>query len=598
MTAPELNGDRWLGTGGRWLSLADLRGRVVLLDFWTLCCVNCHHVLAELEPLERRFADVLTVVGVHSPKFEHEKDADAVAGAMQRHGIEHPVLNDPRMSTWQAYGVRAWPTLVLISPSGEIVARYSGEGHAHALEIAIAQVVSEAEADGSLVRGPSPFVELAAVSTPYVQPSKAVIVDDDRIVVADTGRSQLAIALLADPNAPVARVGSGRRGWSDGSASESEFREPNGIVRLPSSVADQVGYDLVVADSGNHVLRGVLLDDLSVRTVAGTGHQWMQGSPTSGAASSIDLSTPWDVAWDGSRVIVAMAGEHRLWWFDPVGRTVGIWAGTTQEGLVDGPLESAWFAQPSALAVDGDSMWVIDAETSALRRVAGESIVSVVGTGLFDFGHVDGPREQALLQHPLGCAVLGDGSVLIADAYNGALRRYDPATSRVSTVAHGLAEPSDVVVVPGCDDAWVVESAAGRLTRVPLSQQVEHRGDALRTRRPPLHLAPGEVTVEVVFTPPDGQKRDDRFGPSTSLEVGASPPGLLRSGAGAGTDLVRVISVADDLSEGVLHVAARGASCDVDGEHAACHMHQQDWGIPVTIGVDGASTVRLELAGA
>lgn len=597
MTAPELNGDRWLGTGGRWLSLADLRGRVVLLDFWTLCCVNCHHVLAELEPLERRCADVLTVVGVHSPKFEHEKDAEAVAGAMQRHGIEHPVLNDPRMSTWQAYGVRAWPTLVLISPAGEIVGRYSGEGHAHALEIAIAQVVAEAEADGSLVRGPSPFVGLEEQVTPYVQPSKAVLLDGERIVVSDTGRSQLAIALLSDPNEPGFRVGSGRRGWSDGSAAEAEFREPNGIVRLPPSVADEVGYDLVVADSGNHVLRGVRLDDLSVRTVAGTGHQWMQGSPTSGTASSIDLSTPWDVAWDGSRVIVAMAGEHRLWWFDPIDCTVGIWAGTTQEGLVDGPLESAWFAQPSALAVDSDGVWVVDAETSALRRVTGQSIVSVVGTGLFDFGHVDGPSEQALLQHPLGCAVLGDGSVLIADAYNGALRRYDPAASRVSTVAQGLAEPSDVVVVPGSDDAWVVEAAAGRLTRVSLSQEAEHHGEALRTRRPPLHLAPGEVTVEVVFTPPNGQKRDDRFGPSTSLEVGASPPALLLAGAGAGTDLVRVISVAGDIAEGVLHVAARGASCDVAGEHAACHMHQQDWGIPVTIGAGGVSTVRLELAG-
>lgn len=598
MTAPELNGDRWLGTGGRWLSLADLRGRVVLLDFWTLCCVNCHHVLAELEPLERRYADVLTVVGVHSPKFEHEKDAEAVAGAMQRHGIEHPVLNDPRMSTWQAYGVRAWPTLVLISPSGEIVGRYSGEGHAHALEIAIAQVVAKAEADGSLVRGPSPFVELEEASTPYVQPSKAVILDDDRIVVADTGRSQLAIAPVTDPNDPVARVGSGRRGWSDGTAEESEFREPNGVVRLPQSVAEQVGYDLVVADSGNHVLRGVSLVDLAVRTVAGTGHQWMQGSPTSGDAASIDLSTPWDVAWDGSRVIIAMAGDHRLWWFDPVGRLVGTWAGTTQEGLVDGPVSAAWFAQPSALAVDGDDIWVVDAETSALRRVSGEAIASVVGAGLFDFGHVDGPSEQALLQHPLGCEVLPDGSVLIADAYNGALRRYDPAASRVSTVAQGLAEPSDVVEVPGTGEVLVVESAAGRVTRVPATSDEEHRGDVLRTRRPPLHLAPGEVTVEVVFTPPDGQKRDDRYGPSTSLEVGSSPSTLLRAGGGAGTELVRVIVVGSDLPEGVLHVSARGASCDVSGEHAACHMHQQDWGIPVTIGAGGVSTVRLELAGA
>lgn len=597
MTAPELIGDRWLGTGGRWLSLADLRGRVVLLDFWTLCCVNCHHVLAELEPLERRYADVLTVVGVHSPKFEHEKNADAVAGAMQRHGIEHPVLNDPRLATWQAYGVRAWPTLVLISPSGEIMARYSGEGHAHALDVAIAQVVAQAEASGTLVRGPSPFFDLDDIETAYVQPSKALLIDDDRLIVSDTGRSQLAITRVVDPNDPIARVGSGRRGWADGSAQEAEFREPNGIARVPQSLADQLGYDLVVADSGNHVLRGVRLNDLSVRTIAGTGLQWMQGSPTSGDAASIDLSTPWDVVWDGSRVIIAMAGEHRLWWFDPVERTVGVWAGTTQEGLVDGPLESAWFAQPSALAVDGETVWVIDAETSALRRVTEECVNSVVGTGLFDFGHVDGPSTQALLQHPLGCDVLPNGSVVIADAYNGALRRYDQGSAQVSTLVEGLAEPSDVVALPDSDDVLIVESAAGRVTRTTLTSEVEHRGEALRTRRPALHLAPGEVTVEVVFTPPEGQKRDDRFGPSTSLEVGASPPALLVAGDGSGTELIRVVSVSGDVTEGVLHVAARGASCDVSTQHAACHMHQQDWGIPVTIGVGGVSTVRLELAG-
>lgn len=597
MTAPELTGDRWLGTGGRWLTLADLRGRVVLLDFWTLCCVNCHHVLAELEPLERKYADVLTVVGVHSPKFEHEKDSAAVAGAMQRHGIEHPVLNDPRMSTWQAYGVRAWPTLVLISPAGDIVGRFSGEGHAHALSSAIAQVVADAESNGTLVRGPSPFIHLDETSTPYIQPSKAIVLDDTYVLVSDTGRNQLAIAPLSHPNEPKARIGSGLRGLVDGSAADCEFREPNGVVRLPKSVAETVGYDLVVADSGNHALRGVRLSDLSVRTIAGTGNQWMQGSPTSGPARTVNLTTPWDVAWTGSRIVIAMAGDHRLWWCDPVAEEVGIWAGTTQEGLVDGPLAEAWFAQPSALAVDGETLWLVDAETSALRSVTEDSIHSVVGRGLFDFGHVDGTSADALLQHPLGCAVTADGSVIIADTYNGALRRFDMKTSQVTTVAQGLAEPSDVIVLPERDEVLVVESAAGRLKEIPIVHDEVVVGSALRTIRPSLHVAPGEVRVEVIFTPPVGQKRDERFGPSTSLDIDASPPGMLTSGIGAGVDLVRVISVAQEFTEGVLHVSARGASCDEAAEHATCHMHQQDWGIPITIGPEGTSVVRLELAG-
>ena len=113
--ASELVGRGWLNTGGEQVTLEDLRGKVVLLDFWTFCCINCLHVLDELRPLEEEFADVLVTVGVHSPKFEHEADPDALAAAVERYAIEHPVLDDPELTTWQAYSARAWPTLVAVS---------------------------------------------------------------------------------------------------------------------------------------------------------------------------------------------------------------------------------------------------------------------------------------------------------------------------------------------------------------------------------------------------------------------------------------------------------------------------------------------------
>ena len=90
---------------------------------------------------------------------------------------------------------------------------------------------------------------------------------------------------------------------------------------------------------------------------------------------------------------------------------------------------------------------------------------TAVGQGLFDFGHVDGPADQALLQHPLGVCALADGSVLVADTYNGAVRRYDPATDEVTTVATDLAEPSDLVLTAD-GEVLVVESAAHRITRL------------------------------------------------------------------------------------------------------------------------------------
>lgn len=600
MSAPALVGDAWLGTGGARLDLERLRGRIVLLDFWTLCCVNCHHVLAELRPIEEEFADVLTVVGVHSPKFEHEKNPDAVSAAMQRHGITHPVLNDPNMSTWQAYGVRAWPTLVLLDASGNVAATFSGEGHGHAIRATIETLVASAEADGTLRRGPDVFVPLEDATSAYVQPGKATLLSRDALLVSDTGRHSLVIALPSAPNDPMARVGNGQRGFVDGQGMDAQFSEPYGHVRLPEQVAAQVGYDVVIADSGNHALRGLRLSDLQVTTIAGTGEQWMQGDAISGPATDVRLSTPWDVEYVDGVVYVAMAGEHRIWAFDPVAGEVCVHAGTTNEGLTDGPLADAWFAQPSALVRDGSNVWVVDAETSALRVMTPTAVESRIGRGLFDFGHVDGPAASALLQHPLGAALLPDGSILIADSYNAALRRFDPASGQVSTIARDLAEPSDVVVLTGESAVLVVESAAGRITRVPIDAGTQVSGEAMRTIRPALRLAPGEVTIDVVFDPPPGEKRDDRYGPSTHLVVGSTPAELLAAGTGSGSDLVRTIQVSGAVTEGVLHVAAKGASCDdVSGPdaHAACHIHQQDWGIPVVIAADGDSRVTLTLSG-
>ena len=140
--ASELVGRGWLNTGGEQVALEDLRGKVVLLDFWTFCCINCLHVLDELRPLEEEFADVLVTVGVHSPKFEHEADPDALAAAVERYAIEHPVLDDPELTTWQAYSARAWPTLVVVDPEGYIAAHLSGEGHVAGLYGLVRELVA------------------------------------------------------------------------------------------------------------------------------------------------------------------------------------------------------------------------------------------------------------------------------------------------------------------------------------------------------------------------------------------------------------------------------------------------------------------------
>jgi thiol-disulfide isomerase/thioredoxin len=642
--ASELVGRGWLNTGGRDVTLADLRGKVVVLDFWTFCCVNCLHVLDELRELEERHRDELVIVGVHSPKFAHEADPDALAAAVERYEVRHPVLDDPELVTWGAYTARAWPTLVVVDPEGYVVAQMAGEGHASAIEAIVDELVAEHDAKGTLHRGDGPYVPPEPVPSTLRFPAKSVALPGGTLLVADAGHHSLA-ELGADGETLLRRIGSGERGLADSrgdsSADEARFSEPNGLCLVPGELRPTLGYDVLVADTVNHALRGVRLDDGAVTTVAGTGAQFMVGGQenvlgsTDGfdagvvhPATSVRLSSPWDVVWSPrlGAFVVAMAGNHTLWAFDPLALDghggVRLLAGTMNEGLEDGPGADAWFAQPSGLAPAAgpeahDALWLADAETSALRRVepdgdGGVTVSTAVGQGLFDFGHRDGPAAEALLQHPLGVTTLPDGSVVVADTYNGALRRFDPVTQQVTTLATGLAEPSDVLVEAGEGGLrlLVVESAAHRLTRVALPAHVAGEvldGGAQRVARPATELAPGELRLEVPFVPAPGQKLDDRWGPSTELRVSATPPELLLDGAGDGVELGRDLVLNPDVAEGVLHVTAKAASCDEvplgpDGEpdpdvFPACHLAQQDWGVPVRVSPDGDASLTLPLRG-
>ena len=604
LRAPELVGRGWLNTGGRRLSLAELRGRIVVLDFWTFCCVNCLHVLDELRPLEEKYADSLVLIGVHSPKFEHEADRDALAAAVERYAVHHPVLDDPELATWQAYTARAWPTLVVIDPEGYIVASMSGEGHAHGLSVLVEELIDQHQAKGTLRLGDSPYAAPEQADTALRFPGKAALLPDGSFLVSDTAHHEV-VWLEADLETERRRFGGG-----------GELAEPQGVLVLPPATAARVGYDVVVADSVHHQVKGLSLTDGAWTLLAGTGRQLRERSG-GGPALRQDLSTPWDVAWFIDRVVIAMAGVHQLWALhlatDPAENTVAVLGGTSAEGIRDGAADEAWFAQPSGLAVadDGARLWVADSETSALRSLDvtddGFAVTTHVGQGLFDFGHRDGAADEALLQHPLGVTVLPDGSVAVSDTYNGAIRRFDPSTHEVSTLATGLREPSDAVVEvddEGRGRLVVVESASHQLVRIALPDKAQRvEGLAHQTQRPRTEVAPGGLELRVNFTPPTGQKLDYRWGDPTRLMVSATPEALLREGAGSAEGLSRLLVLDPSAGDGVLHVSVQAAACDGDPdtgevpEHAACHLYQQDWGIPVVL-VDGAAQeLELDLRG-
>jgi thiol-disulfide isomerase/thioredoxin len=590
--APEFPAGSWFNVAAP-LSLRALRGKIVLLDFWTFCCTNCLHVIEELHALKRQFVDELVIIGVHSPKFDHEKSDHAVAAATERYGVTHPVLNDPELWLWQQYAVRAWPTLVLIDPDCYVVAQAAGEGQASGLALMISDLITRYDAAGSLRRGDNPYRPVEPQPGTFRFPAKAIRLGGG-LLVADSGHHQLVETEL-DGVTVRRRIGSGERG-----AGDQRLAEPNGLAELPAEVAAAVRFDIVVADTANHQLRGV-------RSAAGAIVHTVDLAAGLAGVSTVTgpvppVLSPWDVAWWPAigQLVIAAAGVHLLLGWEPRTGAVSILAGTTVEGLKDGPALDGWLAQPSGLAVQGDRVWFADAENSALRYLdAGGQLHTAVGEGLFDFGHRDGPAAQARFQHPLGLAVLGDGSIAVADTYNGAIRRFEPATGEVSTLATGLAEPSGLVLVDG--ELVVVESAAHQLVRPVTAGELDRvLGAALHTSRPVTELAAGKLELTVPFVPPPGRKLDERYGPATQLTVSASPPQLLAAGAGRSTELGRMLELAGEPgTEGVLHITAQAASCDDDTtiEHPACHLARQDWGVPIRLAEDGSSRLRLTLLG-
>ena len=145
--APDFVGtQRWFDTpGDRPLTLAGLRGRVVLVDFWTYTCINCLRTIPGLRQLDARYRRAgLTIVGVHSPEFPFERSASNVRAAIGRLGIRYPVVQDNDLATWSAWGNQYWPASYLVDATGEVRWAHAGEGAEDAKEQAVRSLLAEA----------------------------------------------------------------------------------------------------------------------------------------------------------------------------------------------------------------------------------------------------------------------------------------------------------------------------------------------------------------------------------------------------------------------------------------------------------------------
>lgn len=425
LPAPGLEGGTgWLNTSDE-ITLAELRGKIVLLDFWTYCCINCMHILPDLAYLEKKFPNELVVIGVHSAKFYNERDTENVRRAILRYEIKHPVVNDSALTLWNKYGIDTWPTLILIDPEGKVCLALRGEGNRKNLDLAISRLITYHKAKGTL--DPTPFhfnLESGkkAPRTPLRFPGK-VLADQatNRLFISDSNHNRIVIADLDGKVLDI--VGAGVIGRKDGSFAEAQFDHPQGL--------DLQGDLLYVADTENHSIRTIDLAAKQVKTIAGTGKQAALRS-TGGVPASTALSSPWDLKKVGNKLFIAMAGPHQIWVME--NNSIRPYAGSGKEDVLNGTLKAAAFAQPSGITTDGKFLYVVDSEGSAIRKVPLESsgrVSTIVGTSdlpdgrcLFMYDDIDGIGNQARLQHPIGITS-HNGMLYVADSYNHKIKVID-----------------------------------------------------------------------------------------------------------------------------------------------------------------------------
>jgi DNA-binding beta-propeller fold protein YncE len=412
------------------ISLKELRGHIVVLHFWTFCCINCMHALAQLREMEAAFPNnELTIISVHSPKFPNERFTETVRDAVLRYGVDHPVVNDRSMYLWKQYAVRAWPTLIFISPEGRVLARHEGELPPEAGVALLRLMVKEFEALGLLDHRPLRFARETVTQSFLAFPGKlAVDVQANRLIISDSTHHRLLdIDLKGDVRSII---GAGKEGNADGSYEQAQFHRPQGVTLS--------GDTLYVADTENHTIRRVNLNTQRVETIAGTGQQYgVVRTPTSGIATQVALSSPWDLALSGNNLYIAMAGTHRIFVLYLDTQKIEPFAGMGPEGLGDGSYAESFFAQPNGLALGHDTLYVADSETSAVRAIAltgDKQVRTLVGTGLFDFGDVDGIGDTALLQHVQAVCMI-DERVYLADTYNNRIKVLNPHTREVKQFA-------------------------------------------------------------------------------------------------------------------------------------------------------------------
>ncbi|HEY2028632.1 MAG TPA: thioredoxin-like domain-containing protein [Myxococcales bacterium] len=603
------------------LSIAELRGQVVILDFWTYCCVNCMHVLPILRDLEERHAqDPLVVIGVHSAKFDGEKDAEHVLSAMRRYGVSHPVVVDSDMRIWSAYAVRSWPTLVVIRPDGTLAAVAPGEPDPAMLESFVQAQLDEARAHGTLQKKLALPQAAEASDGPLLYPGK-VACGEGRIFVADSGHHRVLV--LDETGACIDTIGSGLRGLREGTFREAALDDPQGLAFKDGA--------LFIADARAHAVLRADLRERRLTRIAGTGELGRAALTGKGPALSTALRSPWDIAVHGEDLVIALAGSHQLALLR--GETIELVAGDGREAQIDGKGTQAALAQPSGLSVAGDVVYVADSESSGVRvlDLREGSLSSLAGgPGLFDFGDKLGAIESGMLQHPLAVAATAQG-VVVADTYNDKLKRFSPDGKTLEAFGpQGLSQPAGLCVLPS-GEVLVADTNGHRVVRVAADGKSfgdvtitfapkPQRGVALAPSPPPKAsaagwftalvesrngkgLAQGDGRIVLELSAPDGFELSSGSPWSAAVEVSRRSdllhvtPEFAKgeaTGGGSQTVVLHASASHDADIDSELILTVRAVACDARN-HSACWPVQNSFRLPLRLLANGQAEVGFAL---
>ena len=419
----------WLNVS-RPLTLKDLRGKVVILDFWTYGCINCIHVLEDLKRLKEKYGDNIAIIGVHTPKFKNEENIDTLRRIIVRYNIDHPVVNDVASLMGKMYGMRAWPTQYVIDPAGGVLGKVVGENNYDLFDSTIKALLKQHATILNNTPLPITLEKEKLTSTLLAAPGK-IAVSKQLVAISDTLHHRI---ILANHDGEIKTfIGGKKPGFVDGNYLNTRFKSPQGLAFSENG--------LYVADTGNHSIRFIDFSTKNVSTVAGNGKNEVHRGKEY-PAKKIGLRSPWALALKGSKLYIAMAGIHQIWRLNLKDKIIGPFAGSGREGIRDASLSRASFSQPSGLSLTGHFLYVADAEDSALRRIDLRRgyVETLAGKGLFDFGDRDGPLRSAELQHVLGVAALDNTSIFIADTYNHKLKLANLKSRQMVTVV-GTGKP-------------------------------------------------------------------------------------------------------------------------------------------------------------